>query len=175
VTEGEERTVQHDVAPGAELPNSGSASPSDPALMATVGPYRCAVPIREVVETMRPLPVEPLPGVPAFVRGAAVIRGTLLPVIDVAHLLGVGPRDPGRFVTIRAGERCVALSVDGVVGVRDLRAGTFDALPPVLADAEGEVVTRIGLLDTALLLVLSGVRIVPDDVWGALDERPATR
>lgn len=133
----------------------------------------CALPIGHVVEIMRPQPVEPLVGAPRFVLGVSLIRGGPVPVVDVASLLDGGP--PGgaaRFVLVRAGERRVALAAEAVPGVVDLPAEDFPALPPLLGTAPGGQIDRIGALDAQLCMVLSVGRVVPDDVWTAM-QRPA--
>jgi purine-binding chemotaxis protein CheW len=78
--------------------------------------YLCALPLHVVIETMRPLPIEPLAGVPPFVRGMSIIRGEPTPVIDLALLLGAMRELPWRFVTIRSAGKQVALSVGAVAG-----------------------------------------------------------
>jgi hypothetical protein len=40
-----------------------------------VGARVCALPLHHVVETMRPLPIDPVVGTPAFISGVSVIRG----------------------------------------------------------------------------------------------------
>jgi purine-binding chemotaxis protein CheW len=128
----------------------------------------CALPIENVLEIMRPLPIERLAGVPRFVRGLAVIRGAPMPVIDASCLLGGVETTPSRFVTMKAGERLVALAVDSVLGIRSIPAGSLRELPPVFRDAATGVVSAIGALDAQLLLVLQSARLVPDDLWASL-------
>ena len=127
-----------------------------------------ALPLGQVVETMRPLPVDPVAGAPHFMSGLAVIRGAPVPVVDAARLLGAVDGEADRFVTVLAGSRCVALAVGSVLGVRALPAGSLRELPPLLQEAGAEAVAAIGLLDAELLLVLQGTRLLPEDVWGAL-------
>jgi purine-binding chemotaxis protein CheW len=124
-------------------------------LVTRVGGIACALPIERVVETMRPLPIEPVRGALPSVRGMAVIRGAPLPVIDVAALLGQAPREQARFVVVRTGTRHVALLVDAVIEVRELAA--VAELPPLV---QGEVAAAVGAIDRELLVVLDAARLV---------------
>jgi len=134
------------------------------SLVCRVEARLCALPLEHAVETMRPLAVEPVVGAPPFVRGLAVVRGEPLPVVDAARLLGLQEGPIGRFVTVAVGVRRVALAVDAVVGVRRFPPGSLRALPPLLHEAAGDVVDAIGLLDSALLLVLRSARLLHDEV-----------
>jgi purine-binding chemotaxis protein CheW len=127
------------------------------------------LPLTHVEETMRVLPVEPLAGLPPFVRGVSVIRGAAVPVVDAASLLGVGESRPTRFVTVKADDRRVALAFDAVLGVRAITDESLQELPPLLRDARSEVISAIGILDTALLVVLRSAHLVPDAVWATLE------
>jgi purine-binding chemotaxis protein CheW len=132
----------------------------------------CALPIERLVETMRPLPATPFPGAPAFVLGVARIRGAAVPVVDLGALLGCPePSQATRFLTLRLGDRRVALAVERVHGLRQLAPEVLSALSPLLANAEHDAVARIGTLDDELLLSLETTRIVPDSLWPVLDAR----
>jgi len=137
-------------------------------LLCRVQTRLCALPLDCVGETMRPLPIEPLPGAPRFVLGLAVIRGVPVPVVDATQLLGMAEARPARFVTLKAGDRQVALGVDGVLGVRSIAAESLHGLPPLLADAGAGIVAAMGMLDAQLLLVLRGARLVPEELWANL-------
>jgi purine-binding chemotaxis protein CheW len=129
-----------------------------------------ALALEHVVETMRPLPVEPLADAPSFVSGLSIIRGAPTPVVDTGALLGFADDAvPTRFVTVKTGDRIVALAVEGVIDVRELSSESLDALPPLLADAASDVVSAVGTLDAELLVVLRAARAVPDSVWQVLD------
>ncbi len=86
-----------------------------------------------VIETLRPLPIAPLAAAPAFVSGSAIVRGEPLPVVSLGRLLSDTSGEPGRFVVIRAGTRNAVLSVDSVLGFRDVPAADMTGLPPLLA------------------------------------------
>jgi purine-binding chemotaxis protein CheW len=134
-------------------------------LVMRAGSRVCALPSQHVVETMRPLHVTALAGGPSSVLGAALVRGVPTPVVDVGALIGVTDARPGRFVTIRVGQRIIALAVTSVVGLRLLDR---ESLPPLALHALGGTLEALAGLDAELVLVLSAARMVPDDVWQAV-------
>jgi purine-binding chemotaxis protein CheW len=129
----------------------------------------CAFPLEHVIETMRPLSIEALPGLPPPVKGVAIIRGAPVPVVDLAWVLAANESHPTRFVTVNADGRRVALLVDAVVGVRAIPTGSLQDLPPLLRDASIDAIAKIGSLDAELLVVLRSGRLVPEAVWNALE------
>lgn len=144
-----------------------------PLLLCRVATRLCGLPLESVVETMRPLPAEPLVGAPDFVRGVSIIRGDAVPVVDAASLLGGEVAYPTRFVTVRVDGRQAALAVDEVLGVRTIADDALDDLPPLLDGARDEVISAIGALDAELLFVLRSARLVPASVWAMLDDDEA--
>ncbi len=144
------------------------------ALIVGLNSCVCAVPLTHVIETMRPLPVEPISGVPPFVRGISIIRGIPTPVVDLGAVLGTSGERAERFVTLRLGDKQVALSVDAVLGVRDLETIVMTReLPPLLQRASKDVVETIGTLDKQVLMVLRTGWELPDEVWETLRAQEA--
>ena len=133
------------------------------ALVCRIGTGLCALPLQHVVETLRPLPMAPLAGAPKYVLGVALIRGVAQPVIDVARLLGEQDAEITRFVTLRIGERRVALAIGQIVGTRVLAREEMQELPPLLRDAGHGSLAALGKLDAELLLVLDSARLIPED------------
>jgi purine-binding chemotaxis protein CheW len=129
----------------------------------------CALPLAQVIETLRPLPLEPLAGAPSFVCGVSVWRGVPVPVVDLGLLLAAEQVQPSRFVALRAGARTIAIAVESVLGVRTLEHGSEGALPPLLRDAAGDVIRSLRSLDRELLLVLDGGKLLPDELLARLD------
>lgn len=129
-----------------------------------------ALALAQVVEVMRPLPVERLAGAPEFVDGLAIIRGNVTPVVDLAGLLGgtgkqvAEPTGSERFVTLRVAERRIALRVEAVVAIRSLVAAQCAALPPLWAGERPPAVAALGALDRELFVVLETTRLLPDDL-----------
>jgi purine-binding chemotaxis protein CheW len=128
----------------------------------------CAVPLTHVIEIMRPLSVEPISDVPLFVQGISIIRGIPTPVVDLGALLGMPNGVADRFVTLRVGERQVALSVDSVLGVRELDVSKMGELPPLLQGSSKNAIDAMGMLDEQLLVVLCAGWELPEEVWQTL-------
>jgi purine-binding chemotaxis protein CheW len=138
-------------------------------LVCRVRRYFCALPLAHVVETMRPLPIEPLTTALELVTGVAIIRGAPVPVVDLGSLLGTDEvSSPTRFVTVSVDNRRVALAVEEVVGVRDFSASDLEELPPLLRDVGAELISAVGVLDDALLIVLRATRILSESTLDAL-------
>jgi purine-binding chemotaxis protein CheW len=156
------------IKPRTKEEASGLRVPAETTvLLVRAGRRLCALPVAAVVETMRPLPFAPLAGLPPFVRGAAVVRGTPLPVVHLDALLGGGEgAPPGRFVVVRCAGRQAALAVDAVLGLARL-AAPDGAGAPLLAGAAAGAVGALGALDRELLVLLESSRLVPEEAWAA--------
>jgi purine-binding chemotaxis protein CheW len=146
------------------------------ALLCRVDSRLCALPLAQVVETMRPLPVDPVAGLPGFILGLSIIRGIPVAVVDGRALLGGGDGGPraSRFVIVRAGDHHVALAVDEVIGVHEIAVDSVRDLPPLVKAAHGDAVSALGALDAELLVVLEGARMLSDDAWATLGAREAS-
>jgi purine-binding chemotaxis protein CheW len=144
------------------------------ALVFQAGPLFCAFPLDEVVETMRPLQTRPLAGTPAYVQGLTILRGMPSPVVDVTRLLTGEIGEIDRYVAVRAGRGVVACATGPVLGVREIEVeppeGPAAALSGVVSRS---LVAAIGRIGTDPLLLLRGIRAVPDDVWEAAGQTGA--
>jgi purine-binding chemotaxis protein CheW len=134
----------------------------------------CALPLTDVIETMRPLPFEAFPRAPDFVAGLAVIRGVPTPVVSMRALMGEPPGPAGRFVTARINERVVALAVDEVLGVHQLNITQIIGLPPLLKNVAGETISAVTSRDAELLLFFETARIFPPGLVEGLTRERAT-
>lgn len=133
--------------------------------------WMCALPIEEIEETMRPLPVTPMASMPPFVRGVSLVRGSSAPVVSLDGLLSGAPAEPcpgGRFVSLRVPEGRLVLEVDEVRGLSLLDPDTLEAVPSLLGGGARGHVARLGSLDGRLLAVLGAAHVLPPDVWERL-------
>ena len=139
----------------------GGPSGIAPLLLCRVGDKLCGVPLAQVLETMRPLPIEPL------ALGIAVIRGRPTPVVDGRLLFGGdASAPPKRFVTLEVTtERTAALAVDEVLDVRSVSLETLEPLPGLLRGERASAISTLGAIDRDLLVVLEGARLLPESCW----------
>lgn len=142
--------------------------------MFRAGQLYCALPLDEVVETMRPLPAQALARTPAYLKGVSILRGVPTPVIDVAVLLGGREAPVERYVAVRTARGPAAFATGEVLGIR---ATTFDKSPEadeLPADAPGGLVSAVGTYESQPLFLLRTADLLPDrlwTVWSAADDR----
>jgi purine-binding chemotaxis protein CheW len=155
--------------------NGRGASGLKQLLICRVGSKLCGLPLEHVLETMRPLPLEALANMPSFVRGVALIRGRPTPVLDGGLLLGSPAIQSAsaRLVTLKTGERQVALWVDAVAGMRSVDGAALEALPLVLRESHAGQLDALGRLDSELLLLLEHARLLTEAHFQSLPEASA--
>ncbi len=146
-----------------------------PVLLCRVADLHCAIPAARVLEVMRRLAIDPLSGMPSFVLGLSIIRGTPVPVLDAGCLLSAATARAPYFVAIDVGGRLVALAVDQVIGLRRIAEDTLAPLPPLLKNSADDVVAAIRARDGELLLVLNTARLVPPRLLAELNGTEAPR
>jgi purine-binding chemotaxis protein CheW len=102
-------------------------------LVFRVGGQSCGLHMEHVREVERVGRVTAVPGAPAFVKGLINLRGEILPLVDLAALLGEGRHagTQGRLVVAQAGpeEPPVALLVEELNGLAPLRPDNVAPAP----------------------------------------------
>jgi purine-binding chemotaxis protein CheW len=103
-----------------------------------------ALPVSEVLEVADYADGARVPGAAAAVLGVRNLRGGVLPVVDLATVLGL-PRAgvPARIVVAEEGVRTAGLAVDSVVGV--------EPLPDVTEPTESSHLLGAALVDGTLV------------------------
>lgn len=120
--------------------------------------------VKEIIEFER---VTRVPSMPAHVRGVINLRGSVLPVIDLAAKFGHGESVPSRTTCIVVvetqidGEVLVAgVIADAVSEVIDLPAAQIEPPPPFGTNVRVDFLAGMGKLDGRLVLVLDLDRIL---------------
>ena len=123
-------------------------------LLVGLGEERYAVAVEDVLQVGTVSDPATLPGAPSGVVGLQNVGGDVVPLLDLALLVGAEPGQRGEaMVIVEQGSRRAALSVDTVLDVASLEdqgAGRDEAAPlrsSILVDG-----SLLGVLDTEALL-----------------------
>ena len=113
--------------------------------------------IREVEEVGT---VTPVPNTPSWLRGVMNLRGDIIGVIDLAHVLGLTHEGTtgSEALIYTAGELTIALAVDTVSAMRSLTSVEILPLPEQFEGGQGEAVGS-----------LVGLYRAPEGLIGVLD------
>jgi purine-binding chemotaxis protein CheW len=109
-----------------------------------VGAENFALPVGQVLEVADVGPLAPVPGAPPSVLGVRNLRGQVLPVIDLATVLGTPRAEAATqlVITEDAGRRA-GLAIDQVTDVGDLAGPLQESDSPFLTGstlADGDLV-----------------------------------
>lgn len=152
-----------DAALGASRGRRAGDLPSREMVTFHLGEQDFCIDIMNVREIRRWTPPTALPHAPGHVLGLVNLRGTVLPVIDLARRLGLpgGTGDAARKVVIVVtdGERAFGLVVDAVSDILAVPAEAMQPVPPLGASSEAALVEGIAAIGSRMirLLDLSGV------------------
>jgi purine-binding chemotaxis protein CheW len=130
--------------------------------------------VREIIEYET---VTRVPTMPTHVRGVINLRGSVLPVIDLAAKFGHGETVPGRTTCIAVVETlmnneqlAVGLVADSVSEVLDISSEQIEPPPAFGTNVRVDFLTGMGKLDGRLVLVLDLDRILsPVELQQALE------
>jgi purine-binding chemotaxis protein CheW len=119
------------------------------------------VPLQDVQEVIRELPMTPVPLAPAAVSGLMNLRGQLVTAIDLRRRLGLGPcaadMQPMNVV-VRREDGAVSLLVDQIGDVVEVEEATFERPPETLQGAVRNMIIGVHKLEGKLLHVLDTER-----------------
>lgn len=122
-----------------------------------VGEQEYAVDIMSVREIRGWTRATPLPHSPHFVRGVINLRGTVLPIIDLAARLGQSMTETSArnvFIVVQSDDEVVGLLVDAVSDILTVTTDELQAPPDMAADANQNFVSALTIVDDRMLRVL---------------------
>jgi purine-binding chemotaxis protein CheW len=111
-----------------------------------------------------------LPHSPSFVQGVINLRGTVLPIVDLAARLGLGRAEPtARHVTIvvQIGDQVVGLLVDAVSDILTVAAGEIRPTPDVASEVTRQFVKGVFALDNRMISLIELDEVLPHGVRDA--------
>jgi purine-binding chemotaxis protein CheW len=136
-----------------------------------------AIDVSQIREVVRWQPITPLPNAPRLIEGVIDLRGSVVPVVDLARALGFGRVEPGNQTRIAITEvdgLVMGLAVDAAVDVLPLEVERLED-PPALATQTGYEVTRavVRRADGEPILVLSLEHLLESVYRSALKDEDA--
>ena len=122
-------------------------------LRVRVGGEQYAIEIAAVREVDRIESLTPVPGAPPGVLGVRNLRGTIIPVLDLAAILNVArPGAPGAIAVVERKGWVAGLAIDEPLEVERVDGRPQPVESPLLSGAVLSDGTLVGLLDLAAVL-----------------------
>jgi len=113
--------------------------------------------ISQIGEIAMQLKTTPVPRTASFVLGIANVRGTVIPVLDLAERLQLQPSTPdrdARVLIVRHEGEQYGLAVDQVVGVVSIAPEDLEEAPGAIGSTRGEFIQSLARRDGELVIVL---------------------
>ncbi len=129
-----------------------------------VGDQTYCIDIMAVREIRGWTPATPLPHAPGFVRGVINLRGTVLPVVDLAARLGMTSKEPTArhaIVVVQHSDQVVGLLVDAVSNILTLQPDAIQPTPDVASEQSRNLVKGIVAVENAVISVLIVKNLLP--------------
>ena len=130
----------------------------------SIGEHLYAIDIMQVREIRGWTASTPLPHAPPHVLGMINLRGSILPVIDLGSLLGVGETAVSASSVVmvaQIGEHQVGLLVDAVCDIIMVAENMMQE-PPRVGDRVTDVVAGVMTTDQGIVTLLSLDNLMPE-------------
>jgi purine-binding chemotaxis protein CheW len=132
-----------------------------------VGEQTYCIDIITVREIRGWTPATPLPHAPSFVRGVINLRGSVLPVVDLAARLGLPMKEPtGRHAVIgvQSNGQIVGLLVEAVSNIMTIAPDAIQPTPEVASELSKSFIQGIVAADQQVISVLIVRNLLPESL-----------
>jgi purine-binding chemotaxis protein CheW len=129
-----------------------------------VGGQDYSVDIMSVREIRGGATATSLPHSPDYVRGVINLRGTVLPIMDLAKRLGMNTEvdsDRNVIIVVAIEERTVGLMVDAVSDILAIPEEEMQPPPEMPADNERNFVSALTIVDGRMIRILDLNAVLP--------------
>ncbi len=129
-----------------------------------IGAQEFCVDIMAVREIRGWTPATPLPHAPAYVRGVINLRGTVLPIVDLAERLGLPPSEPTQrhvIIVAQVAKRVVGLLVDAVSDILTVGEDLVQPPPDVASERVRMFVRGLLAIEKRMVCLISLDRVLP--------------
>jgi purine-binding chemotaxis protein CheW len=132
-----------------------------------IGHQEFAVDITSVREIRGWTPETVLPHTPAYVRGVINLRGTVLPILDLATRLGLPPTCPTArhvIILVQVGPHTLGLLVDAVSDILSAGEDSVRPTPEIGGDAARQFVRGVLAVDGRMITLVALNEVLPSTV-----------
>jgi purine-binding chemotaxis protein CheW len=115
---------------------------------------RYAVPMEYVKEVALLREITPLPGTPRFILGIISLRGSIISIVDLRHILGLPSRgltDYNRVIVMQGEKMSFGVLADAIVMTRSIATGAINRPPPTVSGTGASYLT--GVLPGPLMVI----------------------
>lgn len=129
-----------------------------------IGTQEFCIDIMSIREIRGWTPATPLPKSPGFVRGVINLRGTVLPIVDLAVRLGFAPAEPTArhaIMVSQIGQQVVGLLVEGVSDIFTVSDSDIQPTPDVASDMAKRFVRGVIAIDGRLISLIALNAVLP--------------
>ncbi|MCP4037855.1 MAG: purine-binding chemotaxis protein CheW [bacterium] len=121
--------------------------------------------VREIVRTQ---PITPLPNAPELIEGVVDLRGGLIPVLDLARVLGTERselKSTSRIVVLDYEGMLLGLCVDAATDVLSVDPAQLEEVPDLAAQAGYDVVRSVVRREDAAPVMVLAVETILESVY----------
>lgn len=122
-----------------------------------IGAQEFCIDIMSVREIRGWTPATALPHAPSYVRGVINLRGSVLPIVDLAERLGFPPTDASArqvIIVVQVASQIIGLLVDAVSDILTLTNETIQPTPDVASDFVKSFVRGMLAIDGRMIGVI---------------------
>ena len=106
-----------------------------------------------------------LPHSPSYVMGVINLRGTILPIVNLAKRLGLPAEEPSErhvVIVVQVEDKTYGLLVDSVSDILDVEEANLHPVPELDSKAAEDFFNRVIVLDDRIICEILPERIMPD-------------
>lgn len=132
-----------------------------------VGEQTYCIDIIAVREIRGWTPATPLPHAPSFVRGVINLRGSVLPVVDLASRLGLPIKEPTArhaVIVVQSQGQIVGLLVEAVSNIMTITPDAIQPTPEVASDLSKSFIQGIVAAEQQVISVLIVKNLLPESL-----------
>lgn len=129
-----------------------------------IGTQEFCIDIMSIREIRGWTPATPLPKSPHFVRGVINLRGTVLPIVDLAVRLGFPPSEPTArhaIMVSQINQQIVGLLVEGVSDIFTVSDEQIQPTPDVASEMAKHFVRGVIAIDGRMISLIALNSVLP--------------